>query len=79
MKFNGAARVNPEQVYVPNARLITGIGQAKISQFYLDDYSSNLPKYRGYAEVNDLNTSVITKSKAVGLISGKFNLQGESF
>ncbi|HOB24958.1 MAG TPA: translocation/assembly module TamB, partial [Kaistella sp.] len=62
-----------------NARLITGIGQAKISQFYLDDYSSNLPKYRGYAEVNDLNTSVITKSKAVGLISGKFNLQGESF
>ncbi|UOE40306.1 translocation/assembly module TamB [Chryseobacterium suipulveris] len=79
MKFDGAARVNPKQVYVPNGRLFTGIGQARISQFYLDDYSTNLPKYRGFAEVNDLNTSVITKSKEVGLISGKFNLQGQSF
>src|SRR5690606_23006409 len=34
---------------------------------------------RGYAEVNDLNTSVITKMNQVGLISGKFNLQGQSF
>ncbi|WP_226064242.1 translocation/assembly module TamB domain-containing protein [Kaistella polysaccharea] len=79
IKFDGAARVNPKQVYIPNARLITGIGQAKINNFYLDDYSSNMPKYRGYAEVNDLNTTVITKNKEVGLISGKFNVQGQSF
>ena len=79
LKFDGAARVNPKQVYVPNGRLITGIGQAKINNFYLDDYSTDLPKYRGYAEVNDLNTSVITKNKQVGLISGKFNVQGQSF
>lgn len=79
LKFDGAARVNPKQVYLPNGRLITGIGQAKISQFYLEDFSTKLPKYRGYVEVNDLNTSVITKNKTVGLISGKFNLQGESF
>ena len=79
LKYNGAIRLTPKQVYVPNARLITGIGQAKINNFYLDDYSSDMPKYRGYAEVNDLNTSVITKNNQVGLISGKFNVQGQSF
>ena len=79
IKFDGAARVTPKQVYVPNARLLTGIGQAKINNFYLENYSTNMPKYRGFAEVNDLNTSVITKSKEVGLISGKFNVDGRSF
>lgn len=79
LKFNGAVRVNPKQVFVPNARLITGIGQAKLNNFYLDDYSSAMPRYRGYAEINDLNTSVITKNKQVGLISGKFNVEGQSF
>ncbi|MDP2453600.1 MULTISPECIES: translocation/assembly module TamB [unclassified Kaistella] len=79
IKFDGAARVTPKQVYVPNAKLVTGIGQAKINQFYLEDFSTDVPKYRGFAEVNDLNTSVITKSKEVGLISGKFNVEGRSF
>lgn len=79
LKYDGAARVTPKQVFVPRANLITGIGQARLNNFYLEDYSTNLPRYRGYAEVNDLNTSVITKSKEVGLISGKFNLEGRSF
>ncbi len=79
MKFNGGVRVMPEQIYVPNGNLITGIGRAKINEFYLTDYSTNLPKYKGYAEVHDLNTSVITKSKQVGLITGKFNVDGQSF
>lgn len=79
IKYDGAARVTPKQVFVPNANLITGIGQAKVTNFYLEDYSTDLPKYRGFAEVNDLNTSVITKSKEVGLISGKFNVDGRSF
>ncbi|MXS70596.1 translocation/assembly module TamB [Flavobacteriaceae bacterium W22] len=79
LKYNGAARVTPKQVYVSSGNLMTGIGQAKISNFSLSDYSSALPKYKGYAEVNDLNTSVITKNKSVGLISGKFNLDGQSF
>jgi hypothetical protein len=38
-----------------------------------------MPKYVGYAEIKDLNTSVITKNKSVGLISGKFNINGQSF
>ncbi len=79
LKYNGAVRVTPKEVFVPKASLITGIGQAKITNFYLNDYSSALPKYRGFAEVNDLNTSVITKNNQVGLISGRFDVRGESF
>ncbi|SDQ14668.1 Family of unknown function [Chryseobacterium soldanellicola] len=79
LKYNGAAKVNPKQVYVSSGNLMAGIGQAKIEKFSLTDYSTALPKYVGYAEVKDLNTSVITKNKAVGLISGKFNISGQSF
>ncbi|WP_370900307.1 translocation/assembly module TamB domain-containing protein [Chryseobacterium gossypii] len=79
LKYNGAARVDPRQVYIPNGNLITGIGQARITKFTLTDYSSALPKYAGYAEVKDLNTSVITKNKSVGLISGNFDVNGQSF
>lgn len=79
LKFNGTARVNPREVYVSSGDLITGIGQAKISNFSLREYSSPVPKYSGIAVVKDLNTSVITKNKAVGLISGRFDINGESF
>ena len=79
LKYNGAARVNPQQVYVSSGNLMTGIGQAKITKFSLTDYSTAMPKYSGFAEVKDLNTSVITKNKSVGLISGKFDVNGQSF
>lgn len=79
LKYNGAARVTPDQVFVPSGNLITGIGQAKISKFSLTGYSTAMPKYSGYVEVKDLNTSVITKNKSVGLISGKFDITGQSF
>ncbi|UMQ41301.1 translocation/assembly module TamB [Chryseobacterium sp. Y16C] len=79
LKYNGTAKVTPQQVYVSSGNLMTGIGQAKISNFSLTDFSTSLPKYVGYAEIKDLNTSVITKNKSVGLISGKFNLNGQSF
>lgn len=79
LKFNGAAKVNPQQVYVPSGNLMTGIGQTKISKLSLTDYSTAMPKYSGYVEVKDLNTSVITKNKTVGLISGKFDINGQSF
>ena len=79
LKYNGSARVNPKEVFVSSGDLITGIGQAKITNFSLREYSSPMPKYSGLAVVKDLNTSVITKSKAVGLISGRFDINGESF
>jgi len=79
LKYNGAAKVNPEQVYVASGNLMTGIGQAKITKLSLTGYSTAMPKYSGFVDVKDLNTSVITKSKAVGLISGKFDINGQSF
>ncbi|SIQ29105.1 hypothetical protein SAMN05880574_109102 [Chryseobacterium sp. RU37D] len=79
LKYNGSARVNPDQVYVSNGNLMTGIGQAKITKFSLTGYSTPMPKYVGIAEVKDLNTSVITKNKTVGLISGRFDINGQSF
>ncbi len=79
LKYNGTASVNPNRVYVSKGNLMTGIGQARITNFSLTDYSSSLPKYAGIAEVKDLNTSVITKNKTVGLISGNFNINGQSF
>ncbi|WP_238555525.1 hypothetical protein [Chryseobacterium sp. P1-3] len=79
LKYNGTAKVDPNQVYVESGNLLTGIGQAKISKLSLTGYSTAMPKYTGYLEVKDLNTSVITKNKTVGLISGKFDLNGQSF
>ncbi len=79
LKYNGAVRVTPQQVFVPNGNLITGIGQAKINNFYLEDFSTPNPKYRGFFDVKNINAAAFTKSKQVGLITGKFNLQGESF
>lgn len=79
LKYNGDVRIMPEQIHVAKGNLITGIGRANLSNFYLTDYSTTMPKYKGYAEVFDLNTSVITKNKQVGLITGKFNIDGQSF
>ena len=79
LKYNGTAKVNPEQVYVASGNLMTGIGQAKITKLSLTGYSTAMPKYSGFVDVKDLNTAVITKSKAVGLISGKFDINGQSF
>ena len=79
LRYNGAVRIMPEQLFVPNANLITGVGQVRINNFYLDDYSNTLPKYRGFFDIRDLNAKAITKVPQVGLISGKFNIEGQSF
>lgn len=79
LKYAGSARLTPKQIYIPNGNLVTGIGQAKISQLYLTDYSTPMPKYKGYLEVRDLNAAAITKNKTVGLVTGKFNVDGQSF
>ncbi|MDP9956436.1 hypothetical protein J2X97_002095 [Epilithonimonas hungarica] len=78
LKYNGSVKVNPKQIYA-TGNIITGIGQAKVTNFNLVDYSSKRPKYKGLAEVKDLNVTALTKNKQVGLISGKFNVQGEGF
>lgn len=79
LKYSGSASVTPHQITVSAGNLISGIGQAKIQNLHLTDYSSSLPKYQGFVEVNNLNVAAITKNKQVGLVSGKFDLKGESF
>ncbi len=78
MKYNGSVKVNPKQIFA-SGQVITGIGQAKMKDFNLVDYSTKRPKYRGYVDVKDLNVTALTKNKQVGLISGKFDVQGEGF
>jgi hypothetical protein len=78
MKYNGSVKVNPKQIFA-SGEVITGIGQARMKDFNLVDYSNKRPKYRGYVDVKDLNVTALTKNKQVGLISGKFNVQGEGF
>jgi len=78
MKYNGSVKVNPKQIFA-TGQVVTGIGQAKMKDFNLVDYSTKRPKYRGYVDVKDLNVTALTKNKQVGLISGKFNVQGEGF
>ncbi|WP_027384580.1 translocation/assembly module TamB domain-containing protein [Epilithonimonas caeni] len=78
LKYKGSVKVNPKQIFA-TGNIITGIGQAKMKDFNLVDYSTKRPKYRGYVDVKDLNVTALTKNKQVGLISGKFNVQGEGF
>lgn len=78
MKYNGFVKVNPIQIFA-TGEVVTGIGQAKMKDFNLVDYSTKRPKYRGYVDVKDLNVTALTKNKQVGLISGKFDVQGEGF
>lgn len=79
LKYQGSARVTPEQVYIKSGNLITGVGQAKINQLTLSGYSGSLPRYQGIVDVHDLNVAAITKTKQVGFISGHFDFRGESF
>ncbi len=78
LKYKGAISAKPEEIYA-NGEAITGIGQAKIKNFYLTDYSGKMPRYRGYFDVKDLNVTAFTKNKQVGLVTGKFNVDGRSF
>ncbi len=79
LRYSGALRLTPEQLFIPRGNLITGVGQARMENLYLNQYSSDVPKYRGYVEVRDLNTEAITKSPQVGLITGTLRFDGESF
>lgn len=78
LKYNGSVAVNPLRVFA-KGNLITGVGQADIYNFSLTDFSNKSPKFETITEVKNLNIAAITKTKQVGLVSGKFDLKGESF
>lgn len=78
IKYNGFADLNKDRV-AAKGNLITGIGQAQIDNFVLRNYSSKMPEYSGNLTLKDLNTTILTKNRQVGLVSGKFNVQGKGF
>ena len=79
LKFNGAVLVNPKRVLIPKGSLMSGIGQAKLADFYLDNYSTPNPLFRGVADLHNFNVAAITRNRSVGLITGRINVNGESF
>lgn len=78
IKYNGMASVNPKSI-TAKGNLITGIGQAQVTQLNLIDYTTNRPKYQGIFDVNDLNVTALSKMKEVGLVSGSVEVSGEGF
>ncbi len=45
----------------------------------LSDIDLHEPRYVGILDVKNLNAAAITKNNSVGLISGKFNVNGRGF
>lgn len=77
IRYTGAVDVTPKRV-IARGNAITSIGRAN-ADIVLSDIDKNEPTYVGNLDVKDFNTSAITKNNAVGLISGKFNLDGRGF
>lgn len=78
IQYEGGADVNKQRV-IAKGDLKTNIGQAQIQDFTLSEYSSAFPQYKVDARLIDFNTTAITKQNQVGLISGKFNVEGKGF
>ena len=77
IRYIGAVDVTPKRV-IAKGDAITRIGSAK-ADIVLSDIDLHEPKYVGILDVKNLNAAAITKNNSVGLISGKFNLNGRGF
>ena len=77
IQYKGAVDVTPKRV-IAKGNAITSIGRAN-ADIILNDIDQQNPSYKGVLVVNDFNAAAITKNKAVGLISGKFILDGKGF
>lgn len=75
--YKGAVDVSPKRV-IAKGNAITSIGRAN-ADVVLSDIDQKDPKYKGILVINDFNSSAITKNNSVGLISGKFNVDGRGF
>lgn len=78
INYNGSADITKDKV-IAKGDLKTGIGDAKINEFTLSEYSSAFPKYEGNIVLNNLDIKAITKKNEVGRISGNFNISGKGF
>ncbi len=79
LKYTGAVRVTPTQVYIQKGTLNSDLGYTEVKELYLTDYTTPKPKYKGFVRLKDLDASLITKNDAVKKISGEFTLNGQSF
>ena len=77
IQYKGAVDVTPKRV-IAKGNAITTIGRAN-ADIVLSDIDQQNPRYVGVLDVKDFNTAAITKNNTVGLITGKFNVDGRGF
>ena len=77
IRYIGAIDVTPKRV-IAKGNAITSIGRAN-ADIVLSDIDQHEPRYKGILDIKDFNAAAITKNNAVGLITGKFNVDGRGF
>ena len=76
INFKGAVSVQPTRIDIPQAQMITSIGQATIRQLRLTDLDQSMPGYIGQLMIQNFNTAAITQNNTVGMLSGDFIIDG---
>lgn len=77
IQYKGAVDVTPKRV-IAKGNAITTIGRAN-ADIVLSDIDQHEPRYKGILDIKDFNAAAITKNNTVGLITGKFNVDGRGF
>ena len=77
IQYKGAVDVTPKRV-IAKGNAITTIGRAN-ADIVLSDIDQHEPRYKGILDIKDFNAAAITKNNAVGLITGKINIDGRGF
>jgi len=77
IQYKGAVDVTPKRV-IAKGNAITTIGRAN-ADIVLSDIDLHEPRYKGILDIKDFNAAAITKNNAVGLITGKFDVDGRGF
>lgn len=77
IQYKGAVDVTPKKV-IAKGNAITTIGRAN-ADIILSEIDQKDPRYVGILDIKDFNAAAITKNNSVGLITGKFNVDGKGF
>ena len=77
MSFKGDARINPKEIDANgNFNSALGICDFKVK---LNDYTSDLPKYKGSLKTNQMNISSLIGDDTVKNFAGEVSFNGRSF
>ncbi len=77
IQYRGAVDVTPKRV-IAKGNAITTIGRAN-ADIILSEIDQHEPRYKGILDVKDFNAAALTKNNTVGLITGRFNIDGKGF